>query len=369
MLWPLYGKQGGCPVSPGQPETNKNNQKKNQGVVMKLHRRLGSSLCRLLACSALAAPLAASAQTFCVWDPLGAQGDSFATMKDYVLPAKSWGANLTLKPYTNEGVLNDDFKAGECDGVLMTGLRGRQYIPFTGSIDSVGSIPSYTHLRDVIDLLANPKLAPLMVNGNYEFAGAVPIGAAYAFVGDRSINTLAKAAGKKVAVFDWDKSQAEMVKIVGAQPVPSDITNYGGKFNNGAVDIIFAPIYAYKALELYKGLGTKGGIARFPVIQITLQLLIRRDKFPPGFAQKSREYIADQVPRFFGMIRNTEREVDPKYWMHVAVGDRDGYEKIMRELRLHLTKAGYYDTRMMTLLKRVRCKREPDEAECALKDE
>ena len=54
-----------------------------------------------------------------------------------------------------------------------------------------------------------------MVNGNYEFAGAVPIGAAYAFVGDRSINTLAKAAGKKVAVFDWDKSQAEMVKIVG----------------------------------------------------------------------------------------------------------------------------------------------------------
>jgi hypothetical protein len=122
-------------------------------------------------------------------------------------------------------------------------------------------------------------------------------------------------------------------------------------------------------MELYKGLGTRGGIARFPVIQITLQLLIRRDRFPAGFGQKSRDYISDQVPRFFGMIRNTEREVDPKYWMHVNLADRDGYEKIMRELRIHLTKAGFYDPRMMLLLKRVRCKREPDEAECALKDE
>ncbi|HQX90123.1 MAG TPA: DUF6091 family protein [Moraxellaceae bacterium] len=55
--------------------------------------------------------------------------------------------------------------------------------------------------------------------------------------------------------------------------------------------------------------------------------------------------------------------------MHVPLADRGGYEKIMRELRIHLTKSGFYDPRMMTLLKRVRCKREPDAAECALKDE
>lgn len=329
-----------------------------------ISRVLGRALASLLLLSS-----AANAQVICVWDPLGEQGDAFSTMKDYALSARSWGAAITLKAYVNEGIATDDFKAGQCDGVVITGLRARQFNQFTGSTDSVGGIPSYTHMRDVIDLLANPKLAPRMVSGSYEFAGAVPIGAAYAFVNDRAINNLAKFAGKKVAVFDWDKSQAEMIKIVGAQPVSSDITNFAGKFNNGQVDIIFAPIFAYSALELPRGLGTKGAIARFPVLQITLQVILRQDRFSSGFGQKSREYMATQVPRFFGIIRNTEREVDPKHWMHVPLSDRDGYEKIMRELRVHLTKSGYYDPRMMTLLKRVRCKREPDQAECALKDE
>ncbi len=308
-------------------------------------------------------------QVLCIWDLLGEQGDATNMAKDYALAARAWGANIRLKVYTNEGVASDDFKAGQCDGVLITGMRGRQFNQFTGSIDSVGSIPSYTHMRDVIDLLANPRLAPRLISGPYEVAGAVPVGAAYAFVNDRSISSLAKAAGKKVAVLDWDKSQAEMVKVVGAVPVAADLTTYAGKFNNNQVDILFAPIPMYKPMELYKGLGTKGAIARFPVLQVTLQLIIRHERFPQGFGLKSRSYIAQQVPRFFGLIRNTEREVDPKHWMHVPLSDRDGYDKVMREMRIHMTKSGYYDPSMMTLLKRVRCKREPDAAECSLNDE
>ncbi|MDP2226858.1 MAG: DUF6091 family protein, partial [Moraxellaceae bacterium] len=233
----------------------------------------------------------------------------------------------------------------------------------------VGSIPSYTHLRDVIDLLADPRLGPSMVSGNYEVVGAVPIGAGYFFVNDRSINNLSKAAGKRFAVFDWDKSQAEMIRMIGAQPVSADVTTFAGKFNNGQVDIVVAPIYAYKPMELYKGLGKNGGIARFPVIQITFQIVVHKDKFPAGFGQKSREYVSRQVPRFFGLIRNTEREVESKYWLGVPLEERDGYASVMREMRIHLTKAGYYEPRMMSLLKRVRCKREPGDAECALKDE
>lgn len=332
-------------------------------------RRLGQAFACLFLFSSLAYANPSKEQVVCIWDLLGEQGDATNLAKDYALAARSWGANIKLKIYTNEGVAADDFKAGQCDGVLMTGLRGRQFNQFTGSIDSVGSIPSYTHMRDVIDLLANPRLAPRMVSGPYEMVGAVPVGAAYAFVNDRSINSLSKAAGKKVAVLDWDKSQAEMVKVVGAVPVAADLTTYAGKFNNGQVDILFAPIPMYKPMELYKGLGTNGAIARFPVLQVTMQLIIRHDRFPNGFGIKSRAYIAQQVPRFFGMIRNTEREVDPKHWMHVPLSDRDGYDKVMREMRIHMTKSGYYDSTMMTLLKRVRCKREPDAAECSLTDE
>ncbi|MFZ5561953.1 MAG: putative solute-binding protein [Pseudomonadota bacterium] len=335
-------------------------------------KRAVACLGQILLCLGLSTSLAhanSKPLVICTWDILGQQGDATNMMKDYVLAAKAWGVNIISKSYTNEGIAADDFKASQCDGALITGLRARSFNKFTGSIDSVGSIPSYTHMRDVIDLLASPKLSRLLVSEPYEVVGAIPIGAAYAFVNDRSINNLAKAAGKKIAVLDWDKSQAEMVKIVGAVPVAADLTSYGGKFNNGQVDILFAPIPLYKPMELYKGLGSKGGIARFPVINLTLQLVIRKERFPPDFGLRSRRYIADQVPRFFGMIRNMEREVEPRHWMHIPLSDRDGYEKIMREMRIHLTKSGYYDPRMMTLLKRVRCRREPDAAECSLNEE
>ncbi|MDP2228675.1 MAG: DUF6091 family protein [Moraxellaceae bacterium] len=329
---------------------------------------LRASLRRCLLATVLLLPVVASAQTLCVWDPLGAQGDAYGMMRDLAVQARSWGGNITLKAYTDERIAAEDFKAGQCDGALMTGLRARQFNKFAGSIDSVGAIPGYSHLRDVIDLLADPRLGNSLITGPYEVAGVVPIGAGYFFVNDRRINNISKAAGKKIAVFDWDKSQEEMVRMVGAQPVAADVTTFAGKFNNGQVDIVVAPIYAYQAMELYKGLSRSGGIARYPVIQITLQLVIRKDAFPAGFGLKSREYVARQVPRFFSLIRNTEYGVDAKYWMNVPLSDRGGYADIMRELRTHLTKAGYYDPRMMALLKRVRCKREPADAECAIKD-
>lgn len=49
-----------------------------------------------------------------------------------------------------------------------------------------------------------------------------------------------------------------MVARAGATAVNSDISNFAAKFNNGQVDMVGAPAYAYKPLELSKGLGTKG---------------------------------------------------------------------------------------------------------------
>ncbi|MBP8852906.1 MAG: hypothetical protein KBG81_07750, partial [Moraxellaceae bacterium] len=73
-------------------------------------------LVRALACVAWLLPAAASAQVLCVWDPMGAQGGGYNTMKDYVISARGWGpgVNITLKPYTDERVATEDFKAGQC---------------------------------------------------------------------------------------------------------------------------------------------------------------------------------------------------------------------------------------------------------------
>lgn len=323
-----------------------------------------------LAASAMLSSNAAQAkQTFCVFDLVGTAGDVYALMKDYALAAKGWGADIELKPYTDERVAAEDFKAGKCDGVSISGMRGRQFNSFTGSLDAIGALTDLKQAVNVMQLLAKPQLAADMVNGNYEVSGVIPVGAAYLFVNDKSLNTLAKAAGKKIAVLDYDKAQAKMVQQVGAQPVSADITNFGSKFNNGQVDIIGAPIVAYKPLELYKGLGEKGGIVRFPILQVTGNVIIRKDKFPAGYGQKSREWVAAQLPRAFGMLGKMEKDVPAKYWMEIPANDRIGYVKLMRESRIALTKDGIYDKKMMSLLKKVRCQSEPSSFECALNDE
>ena len=308
-------------------------------------------------------------QTVCVFDLLGTGGDVYAMMKDYSLAASNWGADIELKPYTDERIVAEDFKAGQCDAISLTGLRGRQFNTFTGSIDSIGAITTYAQMRDVLTLLSNPKMASYMTSGPYEVVGVMPLGAGYLLVNDRAINNLSKVSGKKIAVLDYDKSQAKMVQKIGAQPVASDITNFAGKFNNGQVDIVAAPAVAIKPLELYKGLGTKGAIVRFPIVQITGNIIINPKKFPDGFGQKSREYVSTQIDKAFKTIEKTEKDVPAKYWMDVAEADKPGYIKLMRESRIALAADGIYDKKMLSLLKRVRCKHDPASFECALKDE
>ncbi len=308
---------------------------------------------------------AAQAQTFCVYDPAGAQGPNVAFAKDYILAAKSWGVSLTLKIYTDERVTAEDFKAGQCDEVAVTGLRGRQFNPYVGSVDSIGSVPSYRHLRTVLQVLASPQSEASMKKGAYEVVGILPLGAAYVFVRDRSINSIEKAAGKKVAVLEFDKSQAKLVQQMGAQPVSSDITNFTTKFNNGQVDIVAAPGIFFRPFEMYKGLGTTGAIYRFPLVQLTGHLIIRSGKFPPGFGQLSRTFVLTQLDRTDAVIKQAEDGIPAKYWLDLTDADKDKYAMMMRQARIQLTKDGIYDPKMMSLLKKVRCKLEPGASECA----
>lgn len=323
---------------------------------------------KLMTAAAMAASLFAGtvqAQSFCVYDPTGAQGPGFAFAKDYALAAKAWGVNLVLKAYTDERVASEDFKAGQCDGVAITGLRGRQYNAYVGSIDSIGSVPSYRHLRTVLQVLASPQSEANMKKGAYEVVGIFPLGAAYVFVRDRSINSIEKAAGKKIAVLDFDKSQAKLVQQLGAQPVSSDITNFTTKFNNGQVDIVAAPGIAFKPFEMYKGLGTTGAIYRFPLIQLTGHMIVRSEKFPDGFGQKSRAFVLTQLDRADVTIKQAEDGIPAKYWLDLTSADKEKYTVMMREARIQLTKDGIYDPKMMNLLKKVRCKIEPSAGECA----
>ncbi|HET8730261.1 MAG TPA: putative solute-binding protein [Moraxellaceae bacterium] len=312
----------------------------------------------------------------CIFDPVGNNGPAIQYAKDLVLQARRWNVFLDIQPFTDERVAAEDFKAGQCDAVALSTFRAKQFNKFMGSFDAVGALQDYSQVRTAMNVLyTNPKVAPYMIEGPYQVGGIVPIGAVYVMVNDRSINSIEKAAGKKVAVLDFDKSQAKMVQQLGAEPVPSDITNFAGKFNNGQVDIIAAPAVVFRPLELYRGLGDKGGIFRIPLVNMTGSVVFRREKFLKEVPdlddkiQKIRNFAITYLDQAYALIDSVEKDIPERYWMDLSPDERDKYFRMMREARLQLLQDGTYDPRMLGLLKKVRCKHNPSSFECALKDE
>jgi hypothetical protein len=309
----------------------------------------------------------------CVWDIMGQNGEIFALMKDYQVKAATLGVDFELKGYVDEKVASEDFRVGYCDAVVLTGLRVRPYNAFTGSIEAIGAIPSYGHMRALIDVLSAPATARYMTTEqdgqSYEVAGVVPFGSAYGFVNDRKIQGPDQLPGKKIAIFDYDKAQAKLVRDLGARSDPSDVTNFSGKFNNGQVDIVIAPVTAYRPLELYRGLGTKGGIIDYVLAQVSLQVVVHPDRFPKGFGQASRTYTNSLFDRQLHMIERYEADVKAEYWIHVNDINTRHYDDMARTSRIALVQDGIYDPRMMALLRRIRCQKDATRAECSLTGE
>ena len=332
----------------------------------------------VLACAAFAMfGLTANAQAkkvdICVFDLLGKSGESFQMAQEWALAAKGWGAEINLIPRQDEAVADNDFKAGKCDGVFMTAMRARQYNKFAGSIDALGGAPSNAIAQRAITFALDPRNANKMVSNlggkKYEVAGIAPLGSAFIFVRDKKIDSIEKAAGKKFAVLGYDDAQKIMVQRVGAQAVISDVSNFVAKFNNGQVDMVGAPAYAYKPLEIYKGLGENGAMFNFPVLHVTSDFIIRPEQFPEGFGQKSRDWFTKNLPKSISMINRLEAGIPAKYKMNLNADDKLKYQKLLREGRIDMTKRGIYDAQMMSVLKRARCSVDKANFECSLAGE
>ncbi|MDH4395375.1 MAG: DUF6091 family protein [Limnobacter sp.] len=312
----------------------------------------------------------------CIFDLLGKAGPVHGLAQDLVIEARKWNLFIELQTYTNEGVAAESFKTGRCEVVAMSTLRARSYNHFMGSFDAVGALPSYAHVKTALQvLMGSDATYDLSINGKYQVVGMAPIGAAYVMVNDRAINSIEKAAGKKVAVLDWDKSQAKMIQQLGAQPVPSDITNFAQKFNNGVVDIIAAPAVAFAPMELYRGLGTKGGVYKMPLINISGAAVINRSRLEKEVPdlddrlKKMRKFGMRYIDQAIATIVSIEKQVPNRYWMEITQSDTEKYNVMMQQARMQLTQEGVYHPKMMNILKKVRCHHNPKAAECSTKDE
>lgn len=300
----------------------------------------------------------------CVWDVVGKSGPIYSSAKDQQIKLLELGLKVDISAYTNEGVLSEDLQAGQCDAALFTGIRARSFNKFTGTVDAVGAIPTSKHMNLLMQVLTHPKNADKMVEGNYVVMGMASMGTVYFFVNDRSISSISKAAGKRVAVMDYDSVQTEMVLGFGASPVPTSIVNAGSKFNNRVVDVLPSPLAGYHMMELYKGIGDDGGIINYPFTQITLQLVGRKDVFPPELAQLIREDFFRRFDEIEELVAKQTGDIPEDVWIDIPAEDKANYQRVMQDARISLRDRDYYDGRMLTLQRKVRCKFEPARSEC-----
>ncbi|WP_442878252.1 putative solute-binding protein [Acinetobacter sp.] len=309
-------------------------------------------------------------QQVCVFDLLGKAGESYKFLEEWALVSKKWGAQVQLISFQDEDLADKAFQNDKCDAVYMTSMRARTYNKFAGSIDALGGVPSNKIAQKAVEYVLDPRntkrMTTTLQGENYEVAGIGLIGSAYIFVKDRSLNTIEKAQGKKFAILHYDRAQRVMVERVGAIPVMSDISNFIKKFNTGEVDVVAAPAYAYKPLEIEKGLGFKGAMLNFPVVNVTADLIVRPERFPAQFGEQSRQWFLQKIPQSFAMVQRLEAAIPSKIKMQLSKEDKEKYQRLLREGRIDLTKQGVYDPGMMRVLKKARCTVERTNFECSL---
>lgn len=304
-------------------------------------------------------------KVFCVWDPVGRNGPVMTFYSDVIPKAQSWGLNIRFIAFTDESVAANEFKAGRCEAVLLTGIMSRQFVKFGGTMDAIGAINSDKGLELVLATLARPRAGALMIEGNYEVVATFPVGSMYAFVNDRNIKRIDDFAGKKLAILNNDPQARKFSDLAGTSPVNVSLSTFGGQFNNGNVDILLMPALAYNTFELYNGLGDKGGIIRYRLYYGMLQTIARRDKFPEDFGDKMRNYILTRLPAIDKMVKDAEAEIPEKYWIDINQFTKDEIDHFSKRVRMSLKDENVNHPTALKLLWKIRCRLDNSRGECA----
>ena len=303
-------------------------------------------------------------KTFCVWDPVGRTGPVMTFYSDVIAKAQAWGLRLKFVAYTEETDAVKEFKAGKCEAVVITSILSRQFVQFAGTMDAIGAINSQEGLELAIATLSRPRAGNLMIEGNYEVVTTFPIGSMYAFVKDRSTDTIEDFAGKKLAILNDDPQMKKFADLAGASKVSVTLSNFAEKFEKGIVDILIMPALAYNTFELYKGLGEKGGIIDYRLYYGMLQTISKRDQFPEDFGFNMRNYMMTRLKQMNKMVRDAEDEIPDYYWIETNQFVKDDIDFFSKRVRLSLQDTDVNNATALKLFWKIRCRLDPSRGEC-----
>ena len=306
--------------------------------------------------------------TMCAFDPLYWSGYKNHYLDGYKDMIHELGGSLMIKYYSDERIATEDFESRQCSMLSVSGSTARRYNSFIGSIDSFGSSPSYDPLRLIIKTLTSLKAAKYMRSKEYEVISIIPAGRIFVFVSDKSQYTLNALHGKYFGVYDQDPAMQYLAEQTGMIAKVSSNQFIPSRFNNGGVDVAIFPATIFEIMELYKGLEPNGGILDYPLLMSTTQIIIHRDEALDDFGQASREYSSANFDKVLESIVGSEKAIPDKFWINLSDQEVQDMAKMLRQYRINLRDDGVYNSKTLTILRKVRCKLNPIRSECSAWD-
>lgn len=100
----------------------------------------------------------AGAQTWCVFDPLGTQGDISRRLQDIRLYALQHKTQLKFDTFKDEKNAIQAFDQNKCSGLVASNFHTYRYNHFMGSTSGIGLISNNRVARMLLQLLTNPNV-------------------------------------------------------------------------------------------------------------------------------------------------------------------------------------------------------------------
>lgn len=301
---------------------------------------------------------------FCIWDPLGKLGPIASTVQDQTVRSVHYGLDASITVFNSEQELIDNFKQEKtCDAILVRGAIAREFNKFSGTIEAIGALPERKHLQLLMQVFTNPRLNRYMTDGEYTVMGFATIGGNYTFMRDKAYTSLSELKGKQVAVQAIESPMKALVNQYGGTPIEGGMMRNVLAYTDERVSSMISTAIAY----LVMGSGQSGdstGVLRNPLSQSTMQLIGRAEQFPDELAQLLREDFLLKFSSYAGRVDKEMNLVPDEFWIETPLEETEKLENIAREIRLAMRENGYYDGTMLRIARKIRCRFNPEKAEC-----
>ncbi|MAK31715.1 putative solute-binding protein [Acinetobacter sp.] len=303
-------------------------------------------------------------QIWCIYDPVGTQGDITRRAKEIGNYALSQHIKIQIKSYQSEKEAILRFDQKQCSGLIASNFNTRKYNRFMASTSGVGFISSNQTAKSFMQLLGNADLTPYMYQNDYEAVGMLPLGMAYMVLTGTDINTVSDLKNKKIGVLKDDMPQIALVKAVGAQPVTIEFESAIKAFKENRIDILPAPIYGLLPYKLENEFGKPIRVVNFPLAYTAMNVIIRQNNYPKRFGQYIRNWFSLHSASLINQAIRWENSLSAYYWMDVSYQEKQAYDMMLARVRQRFIQSEYYDPHFVKLIRRLRCMDEPRYFEC-----